>query len=100
MGVHRQGEGGRTAISGEDAQHLAELAVLGSPATKLCGDAGGQHAMLLQHHIVLGDEQVLVVTRRGARRKFRAQLMHEIREIASHGPNPLTRQLIRDPPPR
>ena len=48
MGVHRQGERGRTAIACEDPQHLAELSVVGAAAAELGREAGTQYAMLLQ----------------------------------------------------
>jgi hypothetical protein len=40
--------------------------------------------MLLQSDVVLSNEQILIVTGRGARGKFRAQPMHKSDEITRH----------------
>ena len=44
--------------------------------------------------VVLGDEQVLTVVASGPCRKFRAQLMHETREITRHDQNLLGRAAL------
>ena len=85
MGVHRQGERGRTAIACEDPQHLAELSVVGAAAAELGREAGTQYAMLLQCNIVLSDEQILSVAERGTGGKFGTQPMHKGDEITRHG---------------
>jgi hypothetical protein len=87
MRMHRQGERSRTAVPGEDPKHLTELAVIGTTATELDRKACSQYSMLLQVSVVLGNEQILAVVARGTCRKFRAQFMHEIREIARHDRN-------------
>ena len=77
MGVHRQGERRGAAVTGERAQHGAELGIGRAAAAKLAWHAGRENIPFFELGEIFCDEGIIGVATARALREAGTDLMHQ-----------------------